>query len=124
MTLFCRSRVGDDQIATPDGPQVFVPILFCPLTFGSSATRYVLQTRSPVAASRATRLPRKVQHSNLGFVAASDSSLPETGTYSRPESSLAEPVITASGCSSARVFQRRAPVFASSAYTFPRRSPK
>src|SRR5436853_6216052 len=115
MTLFRRSRVGDDQIATPDGPHVFVPILFCPLTFGSSATRYVLQTRPPVAASRATRLPRKVQHSNLGFVAASDSSRPETGTYNRPESSLGEPVMTESGCSSARVLQRSAPVAASRA---------
>src|SRR3989442_2752790 len=124
MTLFCRSRVGDDQIATPDGPQVFVPILFCPVTFGSSATRYVLQTRPPVAASRATRLPRNVQHSYLGFVAAIDSSLPETGTYRRPASSFGEPVITASGYSSAGVRQRCAPVFPSTAYTLPRRSPK
>ena len=51
----------------------------------------------------------------IGFVAASDSSLPETGTYSRPASSFGEPVITASGYSSARVRQRSAPVFASTA---------
>src|SRR2546429_9964832 len=111
-------------MATPDGPHVFVPALFCPVTFGSSRTRYVLQMRLPVAASSATTLPRNVQHSYLGFVAASDSSRPDTGTYRRPDSSLGEPVITAPGCSSARVLHRSAPVSASKPHMFARRSPK
>src|SRR5438093_1339349 len=99
-------------MATPDGPQVFAPALFCPVTFGSSRTVYDLQIRAPVLASSATRLPRNVQHSYAGFVAAMDSSLPDTGTYNRPASSFGDPVITASGCSSARVFQSNAPVLA------------
>src|SRR5262249_27749849 len=84
----------------------------------------VLHTRLPVEPSSATTLPRNVQHSYDPLVAAIDSSLPDTATYSRPAFSLGEPVITDSGCSSARVFQIKAPVSTFSAYTFPQRSPK
>src|SRR2546426_10226715 len=97
MTLFCRSSVGADHTATPDGPHVRVPALFCPTGFGTSRTVYVCQISMPVPASSATMLPRNVQHSYAGLVAAMDSSLPETGTYSRPDSSFGEPVITANG---------------------------
>src|ERR1700686_4376334 len=97
MAFFCRSRVGEDQTATPEGPQVLVPILFCPAGFGRFRTVYACQMRAPVFASSATMLPRNVQHSNLGFVAARDSSLPDTGTYNRPDSNFGEPVITANG---------------------------
>src|SRR5580692_11159254 len=97
MTLFCRSIVGDDQTATPEGPQVLVPILFCPAGIGRSRTVYACQMCAPFFASRAAMLPRNVQHSYLGFVAARDSSLPDTGTYKRPASSFGEPVITANG---------------------------
>src|SRR5262245_40619145 len=95
MTLFWRSSVGEDQTATPEGPQVFVPALFCPLGFAASETKYAFQICFPLAASSATTLPRKLQHSYLGFIEASDSSLPETGTYNRPPSSFGVPVITA-----------------------------
>src|SRR5215831_14727323 len=97
MAFFRRSSVGLDQTAAPDGPHVFAPALFWPVGFGGSPTVYACHIRVPVRASNATMLPRNVQHSNAGFVAAIDSSLPETGTYKRPDSSLGEPVITAKG---------------------------
>src|SRR5215471_18675762 len=97
MALFCRSIVGLDHTATPEGPHVFAPALFWPVGFGVSSTVYACQTRLPVRASSATMLPRNVQHSYAAFVAAMDSSLPETGTYNRPDSSLGEPVMTANG---------------------------
>src|SRR5438132_10899303 len=112
MTFFCKSIVGEDHSATPDGPQVLVPALFWPTGFATSRTVYACQIFAPVLASSATMLPRNVQHSYFGFVAAIDSSLPETGTYRRPDSSFGLPVITASGCSSARVFHTNAPVSA------------
>src|SRR5205823_5565590 len=100
---------GVDHTATPDGPQVFAPALFTPVILGTSVTVYARQIRFPVAASKATTLPRNVQHSYLGLVAAMDSSRPETGTYSRPAASLSDPVITAIGCSSARTFHCSSP---------------
>src|SRR5262245_29291890 len=109
MIFFCRSSVGDDHTATPEGPHVFAPALFWPTAFTASRTVYACQIFAPVLASNATMLPRNVQHSYAALLAAIDSSLPDKGTYSRPSSSFGEPVMTAIGCASARVFQSREP---------------
>src|SRR5437870_2351010 len=102
MIFLCRSIVGDDQTAAPEGPQVLAPASFWPVTFGRSVIMYPVQIFFPFAASIATTLPLKVQHSYAALVVAIDSSRPDTGTYNRPASSLGEPVITPPGCSSAR----------------------
>src|SRR5258707_545438 len=57
------STVGACHNAAPEGPHNWAPAAFMCLRDGASAIVKVLQTTSPVAASRATTLPRNVQHS-------------------------------------------------------------
>src|SRR6516162_8535322 len=119
----CKSIVGDDQTATPEGPQSCAPFLFLRTGFGSSAMVYCFHKTLPVVASKEDTLPRNLQHSYLGSAPAT-SSKEETGTYKRPPARVGEPVMTAAGCSSSFVFQTSLPVAASTAYTLARMSPK
>ena len=76
------SIAGDDQMPAPDGPHRVVPLAFLPTGFASALIVYVFHTSDPVAASSATRLPRKVQHSYFAF-SPCPSSLDAIGTYRR-----------------------------------------
>jgi hypothetical protein len=55
--------VGDDQTEAPEGPRSCMPTEFLLVGCGASAIVYDFQIGRPVAASSATTLPRKVQHS-------------------------------------------------------------
>jgi hypothetical protein len=88
------STVGDDQTPPPDGPHRVVPTEFFPIGLASALIVYVFQSSDPVAASSATRLPRNVQHSYLGFI-PDPSSIEEMGTNSRPSYSVGVPVMLA-----------------------------
>src|SRR5262245_53285569 len=72
------STVGADQIAPPAGPQLSPPSARVPSRFAGSSIVQVRQTISPVAASRATMLPRNVQQTYAGGLPAS--SYDEVGT--------------------------------------------
>src|SRR5271170_4321764 len=73
------SMVGALQIPPPAGAQRLVPFAFLETIFGISAMVQVFQTCLPVAASRATTLPRKLQQGYVGLELA-PSSPDATGT--------------------------------------------
>ena len=54
-------EVTEDQTGAPDGPYICVPRALRRVGFGSSVV-YVFHRMRPVAASRATTLPRRRQH--------------------------------------------------------------
>src|SRR6476660_772429 len=65
------SIVGADHMAPPAGPQTSTPSARRPSTFGSSAMVYVRHSKSPLLASSAAMLPRKVQQGYEGLFPAS-----------------------------------------------------
>src|ERR1700730_12719983 len=117
------SIVGADHQAAPAGPKSCMPALFLPRGDGASGIVKVCHTRSPVAASSATTLPRNVQqpYEACAPVPSSPEAIP---TYRRPLYSTADPVILAARCSSSFFFQSSSPVAAFTAYMVPGRSPK
>ena len=90
---------GLDQVGAPEGASTRVPFAVRLTSFGSSGMVKCSHTVLPVAASTATSLPRKVQHSYFGSAAGMTSS-EETGTSSLPPTSAGVPVSVALGCSS------------------------
>src|SRR5712692_4605826 len=108
MAFLSRSMVGDDQIAAPAGPDIWVPLLFTRVDWGGSGIAYVFQICFPVPVSSAATLPRNVQQGYLAFPPGI-SSMDETGTQSRPACSLGAPVTRANGCLSTGTFHTSMP---------------
>src|SRR5260370_25637147 len=102
--------VGEDHTAAPDGPYKSVPAEFFLVAAGGSGIVYVFHTCFPVAASIATRLPRKVQHGYFTFAATISSPPERTPTYTRPPYTLGLPVMPAILWSSILTFHSSSPV--------------
>ena len=59
--LYGKTYKSFDEVP-PDGPKRGVPILFCPVRAAGFLIIHERHTACPVLASRATMLPRNVQH--------------------------------------------------------------
>ena len=71
--------VGLDQIEAPAGPNICTPASFWRVGAGRAVMLYAFHRTSPLGASSATTLPRKVQQVLAEFIVVA-SSLEATGT--------------------------------------------